>query len=39
MAQSFTKEHQLGISLLTEEMLREKELLGKKFGHVLEEVD
>ncbi|VDN06675.1 unnamed protein product [Thelazia callipaeda] len=39
MAQPFTKEHQLGISLLTEEMLHEEELLKKKFSHVLQEVD
>ncbi|VDK29015.1 unnamed protein product [Gongylonema pulchrum] len=39
MAQPFTKEHQLGVSLLTEDMLAEDELLDKKFGHVLEEID
>jgi hypothetical protein len=39
MAQPFTKEHQLGVALLTQEMLDQNRHLDKNFEHVLAEID
>ncbi|MFH4975571.1 hypothetical protein AB6A40_002280 [Gnathostoma spinigerum] len=39
MAQPFTKEDQLGVSLLTEDMLKGDQPFEKRFAHVLEEID
>uniref|UniRef100_A0A915CLA5 General transcription and DNA repair factor IIH helicase subunit XPD n=1 Tax=Parascaris univalens TaxID=6257 RepID=A0A915CLA5_PARUN len=39
MAQPFTKEDQLGVALLTQNMLGGEQPVNKKFAHVLQEVD
>lgn len=39
MAQPFTKDHQLGVALLTQTMLKGDQSFEKRFGHVLQEVD
>jgi hypothetical protein len=39
MAQPFTKEHQLGVSLLTQEMLDKNKNIMEKFKYVVSEVD
>lgn len=39
MAQPFTKDHQLGIALLNEDMLKADQPLQKRFSHVLQEID
>lgn len=39
MAQPFTKEDQLGVALLTQNMLEGEQPVNKKFAHVLQEVD
>lgn len=39
MAQSFTKEDQLGVALLTQEMLNDGAPLEQRFQHVVQEID